>query len=198
MCGRAPSLLRRQRDQARLLDPAESGHPKRRAQLERGADQLLLVVRYNTRAGERSLDVMLWGLVPLGLRTSKVGFANINAKAEEIEGRPALREAFQPPGSLVPVDVFTNGRRPGRGSNPVKTLRVLTSRGLWGNQVGSDQPSAERQRSSSLTRISILIIAADSRTIHSEYVGKTTGPEAMLAANRLVGHLGRGQKDQIN
>jgi hypothetical protein len=56
----------------------------------------------------------------------------------------------------------------------------------------------EGQRSSSLTRISILIIAADSRTIHSEYVGKTTGPEAMLAANRLVGHLGRGQKDQIN
>jgi len=80
----------------------------------------------------------------------------------------------------------------------VKTLRVLTSRDLWGNQVGSDQPSAERQRSSSLTRISILIIAADSRTIHSEYVGKTTGPEAMLAATRLVGHLGRGQKDQIN
>jgi len=138
------------------------------------------------------------GSCRFGLRTSKVGFANINAKAEEIEGRPALREAFQPPGSLVPVDVFTNGRRPGRGSNPVKTLRVLTSRGLWGNQVGSDQPSAERQRSSSLTRISILIIAADSRTIHSEYVGKTTGPEAMLAANRLVGHLGRGQKDQIN
>ena len=102
MCGRAPSLLRRQRDQARLLDPAGSGHPKRRAQLERGADQLLLVVRYNTRAGERSLDVMLWGLVPLGLRTSKVGFANINAKAEEIEGRPALREAFQPPGSHGP------------------------------------------------------------------------------------------------
>ena len=65
MCGRAPSLLRRQRDQARLLDPAGSGHPKRRAQLERGADQLLLVVRYDTRAGERSLDVMLWGLVPL-------------------------------------------------------------------------------------------------------------------------------------
>jgi len=68
MCGRAPSLLRRQRDQARLLDPAGSGHPKRRAQLERGADQLRLVVRYDTKAGERSLDVMLWGLVLLILK----------------------------------------------------------------------------------------------------------------------------------
>ena len=138
------------------------------------------------------------GSCRFGLRTSKVGFANINAKAEEIEGRPALREAFQPPGSLVPVDVFTNGRRPGRGSNPVKTLRVLTSRDLWGNQVGSDQPSAERHGSSSFTRILILIIAADSPIIHSGYVGKTTGPATMLAANRLVGRSRLSQKDQTN
>jgi putative SOS response-associated peptidase YedK len=52
-----------------------------------------------------------------GLRTSKVGFANINAKAEGIEGRPALREAFQPPGSLVPVDVFYERKKAGTGSN---------------------------------------------------------------------------------
>jgi hypothetical protein len=44
----------------------------------------------------------------------------------------------------------------------------------------------------------VLIIAADSRTIHSEYVGKTTGPETMLAANRLVGRLLWGQKGEIN
>jgi hypothetical protein len=75
---------------------------------------------------------------------------------------------------------------------------VLAGRDLWGNRVGSDQPSAERQRSSSFTRIWILIIAADSRTIHSEYIGKTTGPETMLAANRLVGSLLWGQKEQIN
>jgi len=42
------------------------------------------------------------GSCRFGLRTSKVGFANINAKAEEIEGRPALGEAFQPPGSHGP------------------------------------------------------------------------------------------------
>ena len=48
---------------------------------------------------------------------AKAGFANINAKAEEIEGRPALREAFQPPGSLVPVDVFYERKKAGTGSN---------------------------------------------------------------------------------
>jgi hypothetical protein len=38
------------------------------------------------------------------------------------------------------------------------------------------------------------IDAADSRTIHSEYVGKAIGPETMLAANRLVGHALPAQK----
>lgn len=53
------------------------------------------VVRYDRRAGERSLDVMRWGLVPFWAKDIKVGFANINAKAEGIEGEPAFHEAFQ-------------------------------------------------------------------------------------------------------
>jgi hypothetical protein len=159
----------------------------------------LPVVRYDTRAGERSLDVMRWGLVPFWAKDIKVGFANINAKAEGIEGKPAFREAFQRRRCLVPVDVFYERKKTGTGSNPSDDFeRVLAGRDLWGNRVGSDQPSAERQRSSAFTRISILIIAADSRTIHSEYVGRTTGPETMLAANRLAGRLLGGQKDQIN
>jgi putative SOS response-associated peptidase YedK len=57
----------------------------------------LPVVRYDTKAGERSLDVMRWGLVPFWEKDVKVGFSNINAKAEGIEGKPAFREAFQRP-----------------------------------------------------------------------------------------------------
>jgi putative SOS response-associated peptidase YedK len=52
-------------------------------------------LRYDTRAGERSLDVMRWGLVPFWAKDMKVGFTNINAKAEGIEGKPTFREAFQ-------------------------------------------------------------------------------------------------------
>ena len=51
----------------------------------------LPVVRYDTRAGERSLDVMRCGLVPFWAKDIKVGFANINAKAAGIEGKPAFR-----------------------------------------------------------------------------------------------------------
>jgi putative SOS response-associated peptidase YedK len=51
----------------------------------------LPVVRYDARAGERTLDVMRWGLVPFWAKDIKVGFANINAKAEGRASPPSAR-----------------------------------------------------------------------------------------------------------
>jgi putative SOS response-associated peptidase YedK len=42
----------------------------------------LPIVRYDARAGERTLDLMRWGLAPYSAKDIKVGFSNINAKAE--------------------------------------------------------------------------------------------------------------------
>ncbi len=54
----------------------------------------LPVVRHDARVGERSLDVMRWGLVPFWAKDIKVGFANINAKAEGIEvSRPSAERS---------------------------------------------------------------------------------------------------------
>jgi putative SOS response-associated peptidase YedK len=78
----------------------------------------LPVVRYDTKAGERSLDVMRWGLVPFWAKDIKVGFANINAKAEGIEGKPAFREAFQQRRCLVPVDNFYEWKKTATGKQP--------------------------------------------------------------------------------
>jgi len=64
----------------------------------------LPVVRYDPRARERSLDLMRWGLVPFWAKDIKVGFANINAKAEGIEGKPAFREG-------VPAASLPSARR---------------------------------------------------------------------------------------
>ena len=64
------------------------------------------VVRYDTKAGERSLDLMRWGLVPFWAKDIKVGFSNINAKAEGVDTKPAFREAFQRRRCLVAVDNF--------------------------------------------------------------------------------------------
>jgi putative SOS response-associated peptidase YedK len=74
----------------------------------------LPVVRYDTRAGERTLDVMRWGLVPFWAKDIKVGFANINAKAEGIESKPAFREAFQRRRCLVPVELLRVEEDPDR------------------------------------------------------------------------------------
>ena len=50
----------------------------------------LPVVRYDRKAGERSLDLLRWGLVPYWAKDLNVGFANINAKPERIEtARPS-------------------------------------------------------------------------------------------------------------
>jgi putative SOS response-associated peptidase YedK len=97
----------------------------------------LPVVRYDRRAGERSLDVMRWGLVPYWARDIKVGFANINAKAEGIENRPAFREAFARRRCLVPVDSFYEWKKTATGKQPFAIAladgRLMALAGLWEN-----------------------------------------------------------------
>jgi putative SOS response-associated peptidase YedK len=55
------------------------------AQLEHGAHRLLPVVRYDRTAEQRSPDLLRWSLIPCWAKDFKVGFANINAKAEGID-----------------------------------------------------------------------------------------------------------------
>jgi len=66
----------------------------------------LPIVRYDRKAEQRSLDLLRWGLIPYWAKDIKVGFANINAKAEGIETRPAFRQALERRRCLVPVDNF--------------------------------------------------------------------------------------------
>jgi putative SOS response-associated peptidase YedK len=75
----------------------------------------LPIVRFDAKAGERSLDLARWGLVPYWAKDIKGGFANINAKAEGIENRPAFREAFQRRRCLVPVDNFYEWKKTATG-----------------------------------------------------------------------------------
>ena len=75
----------------------------------------LPIVRFDTRAGERSLDLARWGLVPYRAKDIKVGFANINAKAEGIESKPAFREAFQCRRCLLPANNFYEWKKTATG-----------------------------------------------------------------------------------
>ena len=97
----------------------------------------LPVVRYDARTGERSWDVLRWGLVPYWAKDIKVGFANINAKAEGIESKPAFREAFQQRRCLVPVDNFYEWKKTKAGKQPYTVAladqRLMALAGLWEN-----------------------------------------------------------------
>jgi putative SOS response-associated peptidase YedK len=80
-----PPFFRCERDKAGLFDPTAPAHAKLPAELERPPTDQLPIVRFDAKAGERSLDLARWGLVPYWAKDIKVGFANINAKAEGIE-----------------------------------------------------------------------------------------------------------------
>jgi len=112
------------------------------------------VVRYDAKAGERSLDVMRWGRVPFWAKDIKVGFSNINAKAEGIEGKPAFREAFQRRRCLVPVDNFYSTSRSRLGSSPMRS-RWRTGAGWpWqaSGRLGAHQRARGCTRPSRLSR----------------------------------------------
>jgi len=98
---------------------------------------LLPVVRYDDKAGERSLDMLRWGLVPFWAKDLNVGFANINAKAEGIETRPAFREAFQRRRCLVPVNSFYEWKKTGTSKQPyaiaLADRGLMALAGLWEN-----------------------------------------------------------------
>ena len=106
------------------------------------------IVRYDAKAGERSLDLMRWGLVPFWAKDLKVGFSNINAKAEGIEGKPAFCEAYQRRRCLVLVDNFYEWKKTATGKQPYAI--ALADRGLMalaGLGENWRSPAGERVRS---------------------------------------------------
>jgi len=76
-------------------------------------------------------------LVPYWAKDLTVGFANINAKAEGIETKPAFREAFQRRRCLVPVDNFYEWKKTATGKRPyaiaLADRGLMALAGLWEN-----------------------------------------------------------------
>jgi putative SOS response-associated peptidase YedK len=89
------------------------------------------VVRYDRPPSERSLDLLRWGLIPHWAKDINIGFANINAKAEGIENRPAFRDAFERRRCIVPVTNLAS-RAPIRCGWPVKKgwTTIAMTRGI--------------------------------------------------------------------
>jgi putative SOS response-associated peptidase YedK len=68
--------------------------------------QELLVIRHNHKTGERSLDLIKWGLIPHWCKDPRGGRKPINAKAESVSRLPMFRDAYAQRRCIVPVDGF--------------------------------------------------------------------------------------------
>src|SRR5271155_3334895 len=118
MCGRA--RLSSDVSEIKLVFsiPPERPTPNIPANWNAAPTEDLPVVRYDAKSGQRSLDALRWGLVPFWAKDIKVGFANINAKADGIDTKPAFREAFARRRCLVPFDCFYEWKKLGKDREP--------------------------------------------------------------------------------
>jgi putative SOS response-associated peptidase YedK len=72
--------------------------------------QELLVIRQNHKTGERSLDLIRWGLIPHWCQDPRGGRKPINAKAESVTRVPTFRDAYAQRRCIVPIDGFFEWR----------------------------------------------------------------------------------------
>ena len=91
---------------------------------------------------------MRWGLIPYWAKDIKIGFSTINARAEEVDTKPAFREAFQRRRCLVPLDNFYEWKKTETGKQPyaiaLADRRLMATAGLWETWRS---PQGERIRS---------------------------------------------------
>jgi putative SOS response-associated peptidase YedK len=97
--------------------------------------QDVLVVRYNSETGQRSLDALRWGLVPNWAKDEKIGYKTINARMETVDTAPSFRGAFRKRRCLIPADGFYEWRKIGGPKAPysitMKDDRPFVFAGLW-------------------------------------------------------------------
>ena len=94
--------------------------------------------------GERTLQLLRWGLIPSWAEDMKGGAKLINARAEGISERPSFREAFRKRRCLVPADGFYEWRTEGKLKQPYLIQRrdraPFAFAGLWERWVPRTQP----------------------------------------------------------
>src|SRR5262249_26688686 len=69
-------------------------------------NQELLVIRQNRKTGERSLDLLKWGLIPYWCNDPQGGREPINAKSETVGRLPTFRETYAQRRCFLPIDGF--------------------------------------------------------------------------------------------
>jgi putative SOS response-associated peptidase YedK len=99
--------------------------------------QEILVIRENHDNGQRSLDLLRWGLIPHRCDDPAGGRKPILAKAETVATLPTFRNAYARRRCLVPVDGFFEWHATSEGKRPyavaMRDGSPFAIGGLWEN-----------------------------------------------------------------
>jgi putative SOS response-associated peptidase YedK len=98
-----------------VRDSRLSNYPRR---WNGAPSQEFLVIRENHKTGQRSLDLLKWGLIPYWCHDPKGGRKPINAKAETVARLPTFRDAYRKRRCILPVDGFYEWRAANGGKQP--------------------------------------------------------------------------------
>ena len=138
MCGRVTQargpLEYRLVDGLDVRDSRLSNYPRR---WNGAPSQEFQVIRQNHYTGERSIDLLKWGLIPYWCSDPKGGRKPINAKAETVASLPTFRDAYARRRCILPVDGFFEWRAAHGGKQPyaiaMKDGSPFGIAGIWEN-----------------------------------------------------------------
>jgi putative SOS response-associated peptidase YedK len=132
------------------LEVSDSRMGNIRPRYNAAPSQELLVIRENRKTGERSLDLIKWGLIPHWFTDPRGGRRPINAKAESVSKLPTFREAYAQRRCIVPIDGFFEWRaiKAARAKQPyaiaMKDGSPFGLAGLWENWRNPNKGEWER------------------------------------------------------
>ena len=132
MCGRYRRTTREE-ELARIYHIPIPAQPDLPISYNIGPGQPVLAIRFNPETKQRTLDTLLWGLVPYWSKDGNTAF--INARAERIDSAPAFRRPFQKRRCLIPADGFYEWQKTPEGKVPhsieMKDGFTFVFAGLW-------------------------------------------------------------------
>ena len=96
------------------------------------------VVRLQPGSGVREASLMRWGLVPSWAKDARIGLNTINARAEDVETKPAFRAALKKRRCLVPADAYYEWQKSGSKAKQPYAIGLTSGEpiafaGLWEN-----------------------------------------------------------------
>ena len=95
------------------------------------------ILRFNPETKACSLAMMRWGLIPAWSKDDKIGYSTVNARSEELAGKPTFRSAWKAGRRcVVPLTGFYEWKKLGpKEKQPYLITRadkkVMAVAGLW-------------------------------------------------------------------